>query len=243
MYDVSGPEPIPTIPRVGREEHGVPARAPRGDGERGGAHGGHADDPGAGDIAQIAGVADKELTPAARAALIRLLGEIERLRLELAVKSNHEVWLERLADRDGHLPVLNRRAFMRETTRVLHRVRRSRTPAALVLVEIAGLDRIRREHGLAAADAALTQVATVLAGAADTNDPVGLAGTQTFGVVIVGASAAEGRALVSRWLEHLPGGTSRLACLTGASELAGDGDAIAMIAAADGAMRAAAGAG
>jgi diguanylate cyclase (GGDEF)-like protein len=245
MQDVSGPEPISTIPRVGREAHGVPGRAARHDGERGpGAHAGHRGGQDQGDITEIAGVSDDHLDPSARAALIRLLGEIERLRLELAVKGNHEIWLERLADGDGLLPVLNRRAFVREMTRTLHRVRRSRTPAALVLVDIAGLDRIRLEHGLFGADAALAHVAAALAAEADPGDPVGLAGGTTLGAIVIGVDAAEGRARVATWLERamqapVAVGNRQLAlsCMTGAADLAAEGDAHSIIAAADAVLR------
>ena len=68
-------------------------------------------------VSERLGLDASELTPAVRAALSHLQGEVERLEGKLADA-------ELLADLDPLTPVLNRRAFERELNRAMASARR-----------------------------------------------------------------------------------------------------------------------
>ncbi len=67
----------------------------------------------------LAGVPESEMTPRVRQALMGLLGEVDRLRRELDESRNRIAFLERLADEDSLMPIANRRAFVRELSRMM----------------------------------------------------------------------------------------------------------------------------
>ena len=75
--------------------------------------------PGITDISSIAGVGENELTPKLRQAFMGLMAEVDQLRRELGEARARIGYLERLADEDPLVPVANRRAFVRELTRMM----------------------------------------------------------------------------------------------------------------------------
>jgi GGDEF domain-containing protein len=62
------------------------------------------------------GVPEPELTPKVRAAL---MAEVEELRRDLSRTRERLADLERLADQDPLTPIANRRAFVRELSKVM----------------------------------------------------------------------------------------------------------------------------
>ncbi|HEX7969048.1 MAG TPA: hypothetical protein VF502_12585, partial [Stellaceae bacterium] len=82
------------------------------------------------DSLTLAGIADVELTPRLRQAITDLLGEMEQLRRELGEARARIGYLERLADEDPLVPVANRRAFIRELTRMMSFAQRYGTAAS-----------------------------------------------------------------------------------------------------------------
>jgi GGDEF domain-containing protein len=70
------------------------------------------------DQAAFLGVPEPEMTPAVKAALVTLLTEIDDLRGEVGRLKARLAEAETLADRDALTPLLNRRAFLRELSRV-----------------------------------------------------------------------------------------------------------------------------
>jgi len=75
--------------------------------------------PPAGDVATIAGLTEADLTPKVRQALDLLMTEVQRMREELSQARNRINYLEKLADEDTLVPVANRRAFVREMSRMV----------------------------------------------------------------------------------------------------------------------------
>ena len=71
------------------------------------------------ELSKAIGIPPAEMTPHVRKAIVRLLDELERLRVELSETRSRIEYLERLADQDALAPVANRRAFMRELGRTI----------------------------------------------------------------------------------------------------------------------------
>lgn len=119
--------------------------------------------------------------------------ENARLRAEVARLERRLAEVELLADRDPLLPVLNRRAFVRELGRALAFQRRYGGEAALIFLDMDGLKRINDVHGHAAGDAALAAVAATLADQVRESDVVGRLGGDEFGVLLARAPLEEAR--------------------------------------------------
>ncbi|WP_421788949.1 GGDEF domain-containing protein [Hyphobacterium sp.] len=136
------------------------------------------------DAAQIMGVPENELTPNVQRALLTLMGEVDQLRKDTERLRKRVRELESLADHDVLLPVLNRRAFVREVSRALALAERHQAPSALVYFDLNGFKQINDEYGHAAGDAALHHVAATLTGNLRETDSVGRLGGDEFGVVL-----------------------------------------------------------
>jgi len=133
----------------------------------------------------LAGVPDSEMTPRVRQALMSLLGEVDRLRRELEESRNRIAFLERLADEDSLMPIANRRAFVRELSRMMAFAQRYGTPASIVYFDLDGLKAVNDVHGHAAGDAALQHIAQILLDSVRNTDVVGRLGGDEFGVLLV----------------------------------------------------------
>ena len=142
------------------------------------------------DVLTVAGVSEAELTPKLRQALLGLLGEVEQLRRELGEARSRIAYLERLADEDPLMPVANRRAFVRELTRMMSFAQRYGTPASIVYFDVNRLKQINDGHGHAAGDAVLLHVAKILVDNVRNTDVVGRLGGDEIGVLLVQADQA-----------------------------------------------------
>lgn len=136
------------------------------------------------DTASIMGVPETELTPNVQRALLSLMGEVDQLRKETDSLRAKIRDLETLADRDVFLPVLNRRAFLREVSKALALAERHDAPSALIYFDMNGFKQINDAHGHAAGDAALATVADILIAHVRETDAVGRLGGDEFGVVL-----------------------------------------------------------
>jgi diguanylate cyclase (GGDEF)-like protein len=117
--------------------------------------------------------------------------ENARLRAEVARLERRLAEVERLADRDPMLPLLNRRAFVRELTRALAVARRYGDQSALLYVDMDGLKRLNDAYGHAAGDAALAAVAATLVEQVRESDVVGRLGGDEFAVLLARAPLGE----------------------------------------------------
>ena len=142
------------------------------------------------DTASIMGVPESELTPNVQRALLTLMGEVDQLRKETEALRAKIRDLESLADRDVFLPVLNRRAFLREVSKALALAERHDAPSALIYLDLNGFKAINDTHGHAAGDTALAQVAELIAAHVRETDAVGRLGGDEFGVVLTLTPAA-----------------------------------------------------
>jgi diguanylate cyclase (GGDEF)-like protein len=134
--------------------------------------------------ASVLGIPEAEFTPKVRDAIMGLMGEVDNLRRELI---QTRAWLEdveKAADQDGMLPLLNRRAFVRELTRYIAFTGRYNTPASLIYFDLNHLKRTNDTYGHAAGDAVLSHFADVLQTHVRDSDCVGRLGGDEFGVLL-----------------------------------------------------------
>jgi diguanylate cyclase (GGDEF)-like protein len=202
--------------------------------------------PAPADSAAFLGLTEQEMTPAIRAALATLLGEIDDLRGEVARLKARLEESEELADRDALTPLLNRRALLRELARVRTFSQRYGSPASLVYFDLDGFKSVNDRYGHAAGDAALAAVAERLKANVRESDIIGRMGGDEFAVILVQAdetvALAKARAL-SHAIEREPiafgDWTAPLHISYGVRQISVDLEPEAIVAEADAAMYAA----
>ena len=154
------------------------------------------------DTTSVLGIPDAELTPKVQGAIQRLMEEVESLRRELEQSRQRIAYLEQLADQDALAPVANRRAFVRELSRIMAFAERYDSPSSLVYFDVNGLKPINDTHGHPAGDAALMWIADVLVENVRESDVVGRLGGDEFAVILSQAdeatAAEKGQMLVQR---------------------------------------------
>lgn len=192
---------------------------------------------------ELAQISDSGLTPQARRALRRVLAENEALRRELDGARMQISQLERLADEDALTTIANRRAFIRELSRMIAFTRRYGPPSSVVYFDVNGLKQINDTHGHPAGDAALRHVAETLCKNVRSSDLVGRLGGDEFGVILaqtnqeqaMAKAAALAREICKRPVRW---GKARLtvSAAYGVYSFAGSDDAQVAIEAADKAM-------
>ncbi len=142
------------------------------------------------DSAEFLGITETELTPAVRAAMQTLITEIDDLRTEVARLKARLEESEDLADRDALTPLLNRRALLRELSRIRTFAQRYGAPASLVYFDLDDLKGVNDRFGHAAGDAVLKAVAERLLTHVRESDIVGRMGGDEFAVILVQADRA-----------------------------------------------------
>jgi diguanylate cyclase (GGDEF)-like protein len=141
--------------------------------------------------AAVMGVPAAELTANVQRAMVALSTQAESLRSELKQARARIAQLELLADRDSLTPLLNRRAFVRELSRVMAFAERyGVTSGSLLYFDINGMKQINDRFGHGAGDAVLTHVARVMIKLVRGTDVVGRLGGDEFGVILAQADAA-----------------------------------------------------
>ena len=158
------------------------------------------------DVAAVLGGLDGSLPEAVEKTIAALVGEVERLRHEIDLARHYENFLGEEADRHPTLPVLNRRALMRELGQLLIATDEAGVPGSFLYLHMGGVERLRERHGLAASDAALIEMAQVIRAECRQTDLIGYLDGGDFAVVLALAEpkAAEEKAksLVSRLARH-----------------------------------------
>lgn len=191
----------------------------------------------------IPGIAIEALPLEARKALARLVAERDRLRDELGRARGKIASLERLADEDSLTPVANRRAFVRQLTRMIAFTHRYGVPASVVYFDINNMKQINDSHGHPAGDAALRHIAAVLRDNIRSSDIVGRLGGDEFGVILAQTDEAQAHGKAQALAEaiaaaplHWEGATLPVSAAYGVYAFSGSDDAQQAIEAADRAM-------
>ena len=130
------------------------------------------------------GIPDSELTPKTRSALGQLIREVRHLRRDLERTRKRALDLATLADQDALTLGLNRRAFIRELSRMLAFAGRYQAPSSLVYFDVNDMKQINDGFGHAAGDAALRHVAAALVENVRSFDVVGRLGGDEFAVIL-----------------------------------------------------------
>ena len=139
------------------------------------------------DTSSILGIPEAEFTPRVRDAIMKLMSEADRLRQELQLAKHRLGELEEEANQDPLVPSLNRRAFVRELSRIISFAERYNLAASLLYFDLDGFKDINDEHGHAAGDAVLSHVSKLLAENVRESDIVGRLGGDEFGVILAKA--------------------------------------------------------
>ncbi len=163
----------------------------------------------ASDTVSIVGIPETELTPKVQAAIEKLMSEVERLRTSLDMAHERVAYLERLADEDTLIPIYNRRAFVRELSRIVSYAERYGTPSSVLYFDINDMKAINDRLGHAAGDAVLRHVAETLIANLRESDVVGRLGGDEFGVILTHADQAlaqEKAAALAAAIENMPYG-------------------------------------
>ena len=142
------------------------------------------------DVASFLGISQEELTPAVKNGLERLIKEVDRLRRDLVEKQERIARLERLADEDPLTPILNRRAFVRELSRMIAHAERYGSFSSVVYVDVNDMKSLNDAHGHSAGDAALTHIADILLANVRASDVVGRLGGDEFAILLAEAEEA-----------------------------------------------------
>ncbi len=148
------------------------------------------------------GIPEAELTPKVRDALMTLMSEVDALRRELSSVRGRLDNLQQEADTDALVPVLNRRAFVRELSRMISYSERYGTPASLVFLDLNNFKTVNDNFGHAAGDAVLEHVAKTLVEHVRESDIVGRIGGDEFAVILAQASE-EDAVIKAESLMHL----------------------------------------
>ncbi len=138
----------------------------------------------------VLGIPEQEFTPRVRDAIMGLMSEVDTLRRELTQAKERLDEVEKAADQDQLLPLLNRRAFVRELTRYIAFTGRYNTPASLIYFDLNHFKQINDNHGHAGGDAALKHFADTLMNHVRDTDCVGRLGGDEFGVLLTHADQA-----------------------------------------------------
>jgi len=144
--------------------------------------------------ASIFGIPEHEFTPRVREAVIRLMGEADSVRRELRHTQLRLVEAEHSADRDHLLPLLNRRAFVRELTRAIGLTARYGTPSSLLYFDLDEFKRVNDSFGHPAGDAVLAHFAETLLAHVRDSDVVARLGGDEFGVILAHNDQAQAEA-------------------------------------------------
>jgi diguanylate cyclase (GGDEF)-like protein len=147
--------------------------------------------PDAASGAALLGIPESEFTPRVRLAAVRLMGEVDSLRRELKTALTRLAEVERFADRDQLLPLLNRRAFVRELTRAIGLSSRYGTASSLLYFDLDDFKQVNDSFSHAAGDAVLTHFAETLLAHVRDSDVVARLGGDEFGVILTHTGQAQ----------------------------------------------------
>ena len=134
--------------------------------------------------ASVLGIPESEFTPRLRDAIMSLMQEVERLRREVEQNRVRLEELARTADQDVLLPIFNRRAFVRETTRAIALAARYQIPSCVLFFDLDNFKSINDTLGHAAGDAVLRHISELISSQIRENDVFARLGGDEFGIIL-----------------------------------------------------------
>jgi diguanylate cyclase (GGDEF)-like protein len=169
-----------------------------------------------------------------------ILDRLKKFDAELQAARERISHLEEQIETDPLLDILNRRGFERELNRALAHVKRYRTPAGLIFIDLNNFKTINDRHGHLAGDAILKAVAAVLNGHTRASDVVGRFGGDEFVLLLwnaterhVRAKAREHEAMIASLQVPFADKMLQAHATAGVAMLADDDDAAKVVERAD----------
>lgn len=153
----------------------------------------------------FSGIPKGQLTPPVQEALGALLSEVQSLREKLKSATERVSALEKTADRDPLLDILNRRAFYRELARVISIAERYDFNTSLLFADLDGLKALNDAHGHRAGDQALLHVTELLSANIRQADILGRLGGDEFGILLAQADEPAARAKADELMRLVDG--------------------------------------
>jgi diguanylate cyclase (GGDEF)-like protein len=151
------------------------------------------------------GLTQRDLSPRAKARLLDLLADVDRMREETDRLLARVSELEELADADPLADVPNRRAFERELSKLLAFASRHGGPVSVLYIDLDGFKAINDAHGHRAGDAMIVHVAGVLKVNLRETDSVGRLGGDEFAVALARADGVQAAAKAGDLKERIAG--------------------------------------
>jgi diguanylate cyclase (GGDEF)-like protein len=158
--------------------------------------------------ASVLGIPEAEFTPRVRDAIMTLMHEVDRLRREVEQARTKLEDMARTADQDMLLPILNRRAFVREISRFTSFAERYKTSSSLIYVDLDDFKRVNDEHGHSAGDDVLRHICELIRSQIRDSDVFARLGGDEFGVILTHVTAEQaarkGESLAKALRDHPP---------------------------------------
>lgn len=136
------------------------------------------------DSSSIMGIPESEMTEKVRSAIMALMSEVDNMRKDLELAHRKISELEKLADQDSLLSIANRRAFVREMTRMISYSQRYGISSSLVYLDMNDLKKINDTLGHKAGDTALAHMANIIVKNLRDSDIIGRLGGDEFGIIL-----------------------------------------------------------
>ena len=140
------------------------------------------------DTASVLGIPQTEMTPKVQKAIMTLLAEVDNMRYELEIAHRRISELEKLADQDSLIEISNRRAFVREMTRMISYSDRYSINSSLIFLDMNDLKALNDTYGHKVGDQALMHIAKTMISSLRDSDIVGRLGGDEFGIILPKAS-------------------------------------------------------
>jgi diguanylate cyclase (GGDEF)-like protein len=141
--------------------------------------------------ASVLGIPEAEFTPRVRDAIMTLTHEVDRLRRDMEQARARLDVMARTADQDMLLPILNRRAFVREIARFTAFAERYRTPSSVIYFDLDDFKKVNDAYGHDAGDTVLRHFSDLIASQIRDSDVFARLGGDEFGVILAHVTATQ----------------------------------------------------
>jgi diguanylate cyclase (GGDEF)-like protein len=134
--------------------------------------------------ASVLGIPEAEFTPRVRDAIMTLMHEVDRLRKEVEQARTKLADMARTADQDMLLPILNRRAFVREITRFTAFAERYKTSSSLIYLDLNNFKTVNDAYGHDVGDSVLRHISDLILAQIRESDVFARIGGDEFGIIL-----------------------------------------------------------
>lgn len=150
------------------------------------------------DTTSIMGIPEAEFTPKVREAILTLMEEVDNLRREIDDVKKRLDAEKQVADQDPLLPIYNRRAFVRELTKIQAIVERYHGKASLAYIDLNNFKTINDSYGHQAGDHVLHEFSKRMVESVRETDIVGRLGGDEFGLILSNTKPDAASILINR---------------------------------------------